>query len=201
MANVKQIIPKLKPRIRRFKRLFKLNHIRLTWLLIICFIFLAIAYKYHRVEAYQYRLRVNSELRRLRQNLFDSANKHKDDIKKKTQQIRSKEAEIKRLELELQAKKEKQSFIARIVTPKASASAGCGDNQYANYIYMKESGCNTSATNSIGCYGIGQDCNGIVRSRCGADYACQNEYFTSYVNGRYGGWQGAYNFWQQNHWY
>lgn len=117
-------------------------------------------------------------------------------------------AEIDKLKHDLQTKRKKESLIARasqVITPKVSAAparvSGCGDNSYANYIYMHESGCNLNAVNSRGCYGIGQDCNGIVRSRCGANYQCQNEYFTSYVNGRYGGWQQAYNFWISHHWY
>jgi LysM repeat protein len=85
--------------------------------------------------------------------------------------------------------------------PQPVAVSGCGDNDSANYIYRHESGCNTSAMNAGGCYGIGQDCNGIVSARCGADYACQNEYFTNYVNNRYGGWDGAYAFWLNNSWY
>ena len=86
-------------------------------------------------------------------------------------------------------------------TATASAAGACGDNSYAAYIYSHESGCRTTAMNSGGCYGLGQDCNGIVYNRCGADYACQNAYFTDYANRRYGGWQGAYNFWVANHWW
>jgi len=194
----------LKPVIRRLKRLFKLNHVRLTWLVIICLIGLAGVYKQHRAEAYQYKVKVNQELHRLRQNLFESANNHKDQLNKKTQQTKRLERRIKELEADLQAKKEQQSLIAKIVSPKVYAAEivnGCGDNQYASFIYMKESGCNLNATNANGCYGIGQDCNGIVRTKCGADYTCQNQYFTNYVNGRYGGWRGAYDFWVSNHWY
>ena len=69
------------------------------------------------------------------------------------------------------------------------------------YIYSKESGNNPNATNPNGCYGIGQDCNGVVRSQCGADYACQDEYFTSYATRRYGSWDGALAFWQANGWW
>lgn len=114
-------------------------------------------------------------------------------------------AQIEELNKQLQAKKEKQSLIAKSISvfapARTAAVSGCGDNEYAHFIYMKESGCNPGAMNAGGCYGLGQDCNGIVMARCGADYQCQNEYFTSYVNGRYGGWQGAYSFWVQNHWY
>lgn len=69
------------------------------------------------------------------------------------------------------------------------------------FIYSRESGNNPNATNPNGCYGIGQDCNGVVRSTCGANYACQDQYFTNYAVNRYGSWEGAYSFWQQNHWW
>jgi len=63
------------------------------------------------------------------------------------------------------------------------------------FIYQHESGNNPRAENSIGCYGIGQDCNGVVKDLCGSDYQCQNEYFTSYMKNRYGSWAKAKAFW------
>jgi hypothetical protein len=89
------------------------------------------------------------------------------------------------------------------VAPPAPAVtvSGCGDNFYANYIYTHESGCNTSALNSIGCYGIGQACPASKIAQCGADYACQNAWFTQYAISAYGGWAGAYNHWVNYHWW
>lgn len=84
--------------------------------------------------------------------------------------------------------------------PVSAVVAGCGDNEWAQYIYQHESGCNLNAVNSGGCRGIGQACPGS-KLPCGADYACQNAYFTDYANSRYGGWQQAYNFWVNNHWW
>jgi LysM repeat protein len=78
--------------------------------------------------------------------------------------------------------------------------SGCGDNAYANYIYMHESGCRTTAMNASGCYGIGQACPGSKIAYCGADYACQNAWFTAYA-GKYGGWEGAYNHWITTGWW
>ena len=117
----------------------------------------------------------------------------KQQLEQKTQQLQS----------QLQAKRDAQSAIARAASLSSTvyAAAGCGDNQYASYIYMHESGCNTASTNSIGCFGIGQDCNGVVRSQCGTDYSCQNSYFSAYAIRRYGSWQAAYNFWLSNHWW
>lgn len=75
-----------------------------------------------------------------------------------------------------------------------------GDSAKA-FIYSHESGNNPNATSPNGCYGLGQDCNGRVRAQCGADYACQDEYFTNYANSRYGGWGGALAFWQTHGWW
>lgn len=69
------------------------------------------------------------------------------------------------------------------------------------FIYSHESGNNPNATNPNGCYGIGQDCNGVVRGQCGADYACQDAYFTSYMARRYGSWEAALAFWKANGWW
>ena len=68
-------------------------------------------------------------------------------------------------------------------------------------IYARESGNNPNATNPSGCYGIGQDCNGVVRTQCGADYACQDQYFTNYMASRYGSWEAALAFWNANGWW
>lgn len=87
---------------------------------------------------------------------------------------------------------------------------GCGDNSMAHYIYMHESGCNTGSVNDGGCFGIGQDCNGVLRAQCGTDYDCQNAFFNNYANTHcdyafgvtcYHGWAGAYAFWlAHNYW-
>ena len=76
----------------------------------------------------------------------------------------------------------------------------CGDNEYANYIYMHESSCRLDAVNSIGCRGLGQACPG-TKLPCGNDYECQNKWFTNYAIQRYGSWEQAYIFWLNNHWW
>lgn len=87
------------------------------------------------------------------------------------------------------------------------ARTGCGDNSYAAYIYGMESGgrvpgnCDTTARNAGGCYGIGQACPGSKVAHCGADYACQNAWFTNYAIQRYGSWASAYNFHKANGWW
>lgn len=88
------------------------------------------------------------------------------------------------------------------VAPISSVISGCGDNFYANFIYMHESGCNASAINSSsGAGGIGQ---ALPFSKTGCalgDYGCQNAWFTAYANSTYGSWAGAYSFWQAHSWW
>lgn len=97
--------------------------------------------------------------------------------------------------------------VAAAPQPTVSQNAipGCGDNQYANYIYMHESGCRLVNTNSEGCDGIGQACPASkLAAACPNwqnDYACQNAFFTAYANSRYGGWAGAYQAWLNQHWW
>jgi len=81
-----------------------------------------------------------------------------------------------------------------------SVVSGCGDNSYAHFIYEHESGCNTGAVNALGCRGIGQACPGS-KLPCGADYACQNAYFTNYAISTYGSWANAYSFWLAHSWW
>lgn len=74
------------------------------------------------------------------------------------------------------------------------------DNFYKNFIYQHESGNNPNSVNSIGCRGLGQACPG-TKLPCGADYACQDAYFTNYAMQRYGSWEAAYGFWTKNRWW
>lgn len=91
---------------------------------------------------------------------------------------------------------------ARTAAPRAvAASYPVSANAAKAFIYAHESGNNPNATNPNGCYGLGQDCNGRVRAMCGADYACQDAYFTRYAMGRYGSWEAAYAFWQSHRWW
>jgi LysM repeat protein len=83
----------------------------------------------------------------------------------------------------------------------AAASYPVDSNAAKAYIYSRESGNNPNATNPSGCYGIGQDCNGALRSQCGADYTCQDQYFTGYATRRYGSWENALAFWQSHGWW
>ena len=92
-----------------------------------------------------------------------------------------------------------QTYTQRNTAP--AASYPVSSNAAKAYIYNRESGNNPNATNPNGCYGIGQDCNGVLRAQCGADYGCQDAYFDGYAQRRYGSWEAAYAFWQANGWW
>jgi len=73
---------------------------------------------------------------------------------------------------------------------------------YADYMVAKESGWNPNARNaSSGACGLAQalPCSKVPGDPLNPIDSLN--WMNSYVNGRYGGWQGAYNFWQANHWY
>ena len=83
----------------------------------------------------------------------------------------------------------------------ASGGSAASTGGAKAFIYDKESGNDPNAMNGSGCYGIGQDCNGVVLGLCGADYACQDAYFEGYMADRYGSWENAQAFWNANHWW
>lgn len=87
-------------------------------------------------------------------------------------------------------------------TSQSAPYNGCGTNFYQNWIYEEESGCDPTKVNSMGCIGIGQDCNGVLVTLCPTlTYSCENQYFTNYMISRYGSWQNAYNFHIANGWW
>lgn len=64
------------------------------------------------------------------------------------------------------------------------------------FIYQKESSNRTDAINpTSGACGIGQawPCSKLPCTL--QDYTCQDEYFTAYMQNRYGSWQAAKAFW------
>ena len=130
-------------------------------------------------------------------------------------QLEAEKAKIEELKQKIAEKKAAEAARTVSVVQTASYSApsggqgpmsGCGDNEYAAYIYGQESGgrvtgnCNPSSVNAGGCRGIGQACPGS-KLPCGADYACQNAYFTNYALGKYKSWAAAYNFHKANGWW
>lgn len=80
------------------------------------------------------------------------------------------------------------------------------DWAYADYIVSHESRWNPLAQNpSSGAYGLCQSLPGSKMASAGADWrtnpVTQLRWMKSYVDGRYGGFAGAYRFWTANHWY
>ena len=120
--------------------------------------------------------------------------------------LQREQAERQRVQLAQAVTAEKPTQTTRTAPTGQGAMSGCGDNQYAAYIYGQESGgrvtgnCNPSAVNAGGCRGIGQACPG-GKLPCGADYACQNAWFNNYAIERYGSWAVAYNFHKANGWW
>lgn len=86
----------------------------------------------------------------------------------------------------------------------AAAGISPSDYVYVDYIIGRESGWRPGAVSANRCIGLGQRCNPqILISACPnwqSDPVCQLRHFSGYSS-RYGGWSGAYNFWQANHWW
>jgi len=73
---------------------------------------------------------------------------------------------------------------------------------YADFMVSRESGWNPNAINkSSGACGLAQalPCSKVPGNPMNPVDSLN--WMNGYVNGRYGGWQGAYNFWQAKHWY
>lgn len=115
------------------------------------------------------------------------------------------ELRIPRDDETLEHREQPKPVVKAATTTRTATSSATSYPVSANaakaFIYARESGNNPNATNPSGCYGLGQDCNGVLRTMCGADYACQDAYFDRYAAARYGSWEAAYAFWQANHWW
>lgn len=86
-----------------------------------------------------------------------------------------------------------------------AAGVAEADVQAALYLINHESGCRWNARNaSSGAYGIPQALPGSKMASAGADWETnpitQIKWMSGYVS-RYGGWQGAVNFWNAHGWY
>lgn len=189
--------------------------------LLLTLVILGVTFKaIHEVQTDKNRLRLK-EIKI--QNIHQELNKLEGDYNQLNKNNKSKEDEIRKLkereaelEKQLQAKRllkaqeakahaERQELASKAQTPATepvSVSDGkCNTgNKYKDFIYYKESTCNPSAVNSIGCRGIGQACPGS-KLPCGNDFECQDKWFTNYAMQRYGSWEAAYNFWIRNNWW
>ena len=193
----------------------KLIHRLLAVLIVLGFVGLAVSH----ITTSKQKLQIEKiELKSKEAQLIELNQKYDDVLKLQTkteaekqqqlEKIKQLESDRERLQRELQAKankyladSQKLNTAAQNVsgTQKVSA-AGCTGNVYKDYIYMHESGCRTTAVNSIGCRGIGQACPGS-KLPCGDDFACQDAWFSNYAITRYGSWENAYNFWVKNRWW
>lgn len=84
----------------------------------------------------------------------------------------------------------------------AAAGIAESDWQFVNYIVSRESGWNPNATNkSSGACGLVQalPCSKVPGN--GYNPVDNLRWGTGYATGRYGSWEGAYNFWTKNHWW
>ena len=72
-------------------------------------------------------------------------------------------------------------------------------------LIYRESGCRVNASNPSGAYGIPQALPGSKMASAGADWetnpVTQIRWMIGYVNGRYGGWSQALNWWYAHGWY
>ena len=78
------------------------------------------------------------------------------------------------------------------------------DDFYKEYIFSHESSNRLNAVNSIGCYGLGQDCNNALANECPnwqTDKDCQLRFWDKYAIRRYGSWHNAYQFWVAHKWW
>lgn len=84
----------------------------------------------------------------------------------------------------------------------ADSNIAEADWGYADFMVTRESGWNPNAVNaSSGACGLAQ---ALPCSKLGPNWnnpVVALNWMNSYVVGRYGSWQGAYNFWLANHWY
>lgn len=127
-----------------------------------------------------------------------------EQIKKLQDEKNQLEQQRIQLQQQLEAKKASKLQVAATSIPgqgTASAASGCGTDPYMAQIYMRESGCRTTALNSIGCYGIGQACPASKIAQCGSDFACQDAWFRNYAISRYGSYAGAWAAWQRQGWW
>jgi outer membrane murein-binding lipoprotein Lpp len=180
----------------------------------------------HKVELKNIELQDrNAKLKQL-EIKFNQLNQNLDvELKSKTldqQKIKSLEDEKSQLEQEkaklndqLQAKaKQKQAAqlaaakVQNVVVPAAYAS----DGSAKSFIYMSESGnvpckinggsvdCNYDGNRACG---IGQalPCQKLTAVCALSNYACQDAWFTSYMQSRYGTWENARAFWLAHKWW
>lgn len=89
-----------------------------------------------------------------------------------------------------------------VPTPEPAIVAPAGSSDAKSFIYEHESGNNPAAINpGSGACGLGQalPCSKMPCSL--SDYACQDAFFTGYMQDRYGTWENARAFWLAHRWW
>lgn len=160
------------------------------------------------------------------QKELESKEHNETKIKQLEDEKKRLESDQERLQRELQAKA-KAKADARNQVASAASKLGGGSKVYAascedgrSCIYMKESGnCPTKWQGEHGAcpayHGVPSDASGLGYGLCQStpaskmsvmgpgwetSYELQDAWCTQYAN-RYGGWAGAWAFWQTNHWW
>ena len=86
-----------------------------------------------------------------------------------------------------------------------AAGVSEGDLSAALDLIYHESGCRVDAANASGAYGIPQALPGSKMASMGGDWetnpVTQIRWMIGYVNGRYGGWNQAIEYWYSHGWY
>lgn len=179
-------------------------------------------YQYtHTAKLEQKFNQVQSELEKTNSQL-ESTVQNKEQVNQQNQELQKQLDELNKiksdLERQLQARQAEKQRIANVAPKQAQASpvsvtgtksdwlraSGIPESQwqYVDYIVSKESSWNPNAVNkSSGACGLAQ---ALPCSKIGANWndpvvALKWQY--NYVNARYGGYAGAYNFWLKNKWY
>lgn len=124
----------------------------------------------------------------------------KQELQKKQQELEA------QLQAKLQQREAEANRVAaaaqRATQVSATAYAAGNDGSAKMFIYNHESGNNPGAINrSSGACGLGQalPCSKMPCSL--SDYACQDNFFTGYMQQRYGSWENARAFWLSHQWW
>lgn len=110
--------------------------------------------------------------------------------------------QLQETQKQLEAKRNTATAYAAELPPTPKVTYAVPEDVAKAYIYSHESGNNPGSINgSSGACGLGQalPCSKMPCSL--TDYACQDSYFTQYMQARYGTWANAQAFWQANHWW
>lgn len=167
----------------------------------------------HTLQAQQQRIQLKSlelsntanKLKRV-QEQYEKVNNDKNSTDKQVEDLNK---QIEELNKQLSAKKAAQAAsiaAATLNTVKTAqaASVDVSGSDAMSFIFAKESGGNPGAVNaSSGACGLGQalPCSKLTSVCSLSDVGCQTAFFTNYANSRYGGWQGAKEFWLSHGWY